>query len=362
MSLLALMSLAIWAVLWLFRGGFWNAAEDLPIGYSDGRLYVTAVIPARNEEATIARAVRSLRHQVARIIVVDDRSSDATAAVALAAGAEVVHGAPLPEGWSGKVWAMHQGIAAAGPAEWILLTDADIEHHENNVGELLARAERQGLDLASLMVRLNCESLAERLLIPAFVYFFRMLYPFAWANDPESRTAAAAGGCMLVRRAALDRIGGMAAIRGALIDDCALAAALKRSGGSIWLGLTQRTLSLRPYPALEDIWRMVARTAYTQLQYSPFALAFCALAMTVVFLVPPLAVLDGDDWGLRAGGLAWALMALSYLPMLRFYGVSPLWAPLLPAIALVYLGATIDSARRHWEGRGGEWKGRTLQS
>lgn len=361
MTLLALASLAIWVCLWLFRGGFWSVAEDEPVREAPAWMRVVAVIPARNEEPTIARTVRSVRDQVARVVVVDDRSRDATAFVARAAGADIVSGAPLPEGWSGKVWAMHQGLLAAGEAEWILFTDADIEHHATNVGELLARAERDQVDLASLMVRLNCESLAERALIPAFVYFFRMLYPFAWANDPQSPTAAAAGGCVLVRRAALAGIGGMAAIADALIDDCALARAVKKSGGRIWLGLTRRTRSLRPYDEVEDVWKMIARTAYTQLGCSVPLLAFCLLAMSVIFLVPPLAVLSGG-WDAVLGGAAWALMALSYAPMLRFYGVSLLFAPLLPLIALVYLGATADSARRHFEGRGGEWKGRTRHS
>jgi len=205
-------------------------------------------------------------------------------------------------------------------------------------------------------VKLRCESHAERFLIPPFVFFFALLYPFAWSNDPRKRTAAAAGGCILMRRSAYERIGGYAAIKGQLIDDCALAREVKR-GGAIWLGLTQATRSLRPYPHVVDIWNMVARTAYTQLDYSALLLAGTVLGLAVTYLAPPLLLLAGDGaaW---LGGLSWAAMTLSYAPMLRFYGVSLLWAPLLPAAALVYLAATIASAWRHWQGRGGEWKGR----
>jgi hopene-associated glycosyltransferase HpnB len=207
------------------------------------------------------------------------------------------------------------------------------------------------------MVLLRCRSFAERFLVPAFVFFFAMLYPFAWSNDPRRGTAAAAGGCVLLRHSAYRRIGGFASIRGALIDDCALAQAVKRSGGSIWLGLTRRTLSLRAYPRVADIWRMVARTAFAQLRYSPLLLAGTVLGLAATYLAPPALVLAGGMAAALAG-TAWATMALAYLPMLRFYGLSPVWAPLLPAIAFVYLAATIDSARRHWRGVGGEWKGR----
>jgi hopene-associated glycosyltransferase HpnB len=318
------------------------------------------VIPARDEEATIGRTVRSLVHQGVPVLVVDDGSRDATAAAARGAGAEVIAGAALPEGWTGKLWALEQGVRRIS-SEWILLTDADIEHHATSVGELLAFAEAEDLDLASLMVRLHCDSLAERMLIPAFVFFFALLYPFAWVADPERRTAAAAGGCILVRRAALARIGFFAPIRDRLIDDCALAAAVKESGGGIWLGLSRETVSLRRYPRFADVWGMVARTAYTQLRCSPLYLAGTVLGLGALFLVPPLAFVSGG-WATLVGAAAWLLMAALYWPMLRFYALSPLWAPLLPLTSLVYLGATVDSARRHWEGRGGEWKGRVRRS
>jgi hopene-associated glycosyltransferase HpnB len=239
----------------------------------------------------------------------------------------------------------------------LLFTDADIAHHRTNLAELVARLEGERRDLVSLMVRLRCRSWAERLMIPAFVFFFAMLYPFAWSNDPRKKTAAAAGGCVLLRRAAYQRIGGFAAIHGALIDDCALAQAVKTSGGSLWLGLTQQTVSLRPYPRMSNIWRMVARTAYAQLRYSPLLLAGTLLGLGVTYLAPPALAFTGGVGGWLAA-TAWAAMTLVYLPMVRFYGLSPLWALLLPVTSLVYLAATLDSARRYWRGAGGEWKGR----
>ncbi len=240
--------------------------------------------------------------------------------------------------------------------ELLLFTDADIVHHRHNLAELVAVLEAGGHDLVSLMVRLRCDSRAERLLVPAFVFFFAMLYPFAWVNDPHRRTAAAAGGCILVRRTAYDRIGGFAPIGDALIDDCALAREVKH-GGSIVLALTRETRSARPYPRLADLWSMIARTAYTQLDHSPLLLAATVLGMALTFVAPPLLVLGGGA-GAALGAAAWAAMAVDYAPLLRFYGLKALWAPVLPAVALVYLGATLDSAWRHWRGRGGAWKGR----
>jgi hopene-associated glycosyltransferase HpnB len=220
----------------------------------------------------------------------------------------------------------------------------------------VARLQAEQRDLVSLMVKLHCESFAEKFLIPPFVFFFALLYPFAWSNDPRKSTAAAAGGCILIRRSAYERIGGYAAIKGELIDDCALAREVKR-GGAIWLGLTQATESLRLYPRIADIWNMVARTAYTQLNYSPLLLAGTVLGLVVTYLAPVLLVLAGGRAALL-GLIAWAIMAGTYAPMLRFYCRSLLWAPLLPAVASVYLAATIASAWRHWRGHGGEWKGR----
>jgi hopene-associated glycosyltransferase HpnB len=366
---LAAVSLAVWIWLVAFRGLFWLARVELPLPTPAAFPPVTAVIPARDEAPAIGRAVASLLGQdypgALSVIVVDDHSRDGTAGAARAAareaGAEarlrIVEARPLPVGWTGKLWAQEEGRAEVPPGTvYVLLTDADIEHHRANDAELVARAEAGGLDMVSLMVRLSTASWPERALVPAFVFFFAMLYPFAWASDPRRGTAAAAGGCMLVRRTALERNGGLARIRGALIDDCALAREVKR-GGPIWLGLSQRTRSLRLYPAAGDIWRMIARTAYTQLAYSPALLAATVLGMGVTYLAPPLLVFAGGTttWLALA---AWLLMSLAFLPMLRLYGRSPLWAPLLPAIALFYLGATLDSARRHYQGIGGEWKGR----
>jgi hopene-associated glycosyltransferase HpnB len=259
------------------------------------------------------------------------------------------------------MWAVAQGIKRAGEidpsARYLLLTDGDIAHGGRNLAHLVARAEAGALDLTSLMVRLRCDSFAERFMIPAFVFFFQMLYPFAWVNDPTRGTAGAAGGCMLVRRSALERIGGIAAIKDALIDDCALAREMKRNG-PIWLGLTNDAESLRIYGDLGEVWRMIARSAYTQLKYSPLLLAGTVLGLGLTFLAPPLLFLFGHGGASLFGLLAWIIMAGCYTPMLRFYGLTLWWAPLLPAIALVYLGATLDSALRHMRGKGGAWKGR----
>ncbi len=303
------------------------------------------------------------------VILVDDHSDDGTAEIARRTAAQlgkadrltVLGARPLPPRWTGKLWALAEGvrhIEERGEApELLLFTDADIAHHRSNLKELVARLESERRDLVSLMVLLRCRSRAERLLIPAFVFFFAMLYPFAWSNDRRRATAAAAGGCMLMRRQAYLGIGGFAAIKNALIDDCALARAVKDQGGGIWLGLTREVRSLRPYPAIADIWRMVARTAYAQLGYSPLLLAGTVLGLAATYLAPVGLVFAGGVAAWLAAG-AWVAMTLAYLPMVRFYGISPLWAPLLPGTALVYLAATIDSARRHWRGAGGEWKGR----
>jgi hopene-associated glycosyltransferase HpnB len=372
---LALLSLAIWCYLLLGRGWFWlerpGPAPAPPAVWPA----VAAIVPARDEAETIGAAIGSLLGQdfpgELRVILVDDHSSDGTASVARRAAAacgapdrlNVVEAATLPSGWTGKLWAVSEGLrhleASGFQAEFVLLTDADIAHHPSNLAELVSRAASGRLDLVSLMVKLRCRSFAERALIPAFVFFFAMLYPFAWVNDPKRRTAAAAGGCMLVRRAALSRIGGTAAIRGALIDDCALAVKIKQQG-PIWLGLTERTQSLRRYPRLGDIWRMIARTAYTQLDYSPLLLAATILGLGVTYLAPPVLAATGGPVALP-GGLAWLAMSIAFVPMLRLYRQPPILAPLLPLVALFYLAATFDSARRHWQGRGGEWKGRVQQ-
>jgi hopene-associated glycosyltransferase HpnB len=370
---LAALSLAIWVYLLLGRGFFWLARRPMPVAPPLRWPNVVAIVPARDEAAAVGEAVSSLLAQAYpgrfSVVLVDDYSSDRTAEIARAAAARIgqadrlaVLGArQLPAGWTGKLWALAEGVRQVeergGLPELFLFTDADIAHHRTNLAELVARLESERRDLVSLMVLLRCRSWAERFLIPAFVFFFAMLYPFSWSNEPRRGTAAAAGGCVLMRADAYRRIGGFASLKGALIDDCALARAVKRSGGAIWLGLTRETRSLRAYPGIGDIWRMVARTAFAQLYYSPLLLAATVLALAIVYLVPPALVLASVP-AAGVAGVAWAAMSLAYWPTLRFYGLSPLWAPLLPAIALVYLAATIDSARRHWRGAGGEWKGR----
>jgi hopene-associated glycosyltransferase HpnB len=359
---------AIWAYLLLGRGFFWSTRLAAPAPEPAHYPRVVAVIPARNEAEGVGRAVASLLDQDYpgdfSIVLVDDHSNDGTAEVAreVARGREdrftIVAARSLPGGWTGKLWALSEGVRQiASPPDLYLFTDADIAHHRTNLRELVARLEAEQRDMVSLMVKLHCASFAEKFLIPPFVFFFALLYPFSWSNNPRRATAAAAGGCVLLRRSAYERIGGYAAIRGELIDDCALAAAVKKSGGSIWLGLTHGTESLRLYPEIADIWNMVARTAYTQLQYSPLLLAGTVLGLVLTYLAPVFLLFAGGTAALL-GLAAWIIMAAIYAPMLRFYGRSLLWAPLLPAAASVYLGATIASAWRHWRGRGGQWKGR----
>ena len=268
----------------------------------------------------------------------------------------VLQGAPRPAGWSGKLWAVHQGVQAT-TADRILLTDADILHDPAHLATLIGKLEADKLDLVSEMVELRCTSLAERALVPAFVFFFQLLYPFARVNDPSARTAAAAGGTVLLRRSALARIGGIASLRGALIDDVALAAAIK-PGGPIWLGHSRLARSLRPYPGAIDIWRMVARTAYVQLRFSPVLLAGTVLGLALVWLAPPLLALFGTGPARWIAALTWAASAASYLPTLRRFRLSPLWALALPGIATFYLAATIGSALDHHRGRGVIWKRR----
>jgi len=366
----ALVALLVWSYLLLGRGLFWvpRIAKLAPAPKDWPR--VTAIVPARDEAATVGAAVTSLLKQdypgAFSIVLVDDQSSDGTAQIARDAAAalgmagrlRVVAARPLPDGWSGKLWALSEGVRAAndsGAPGLYLFTDADIAHHPRNLAELVARVAT-GYDLVSLMVKLHCRSLAERFMIPAFVYFFAMVYPFAWSNDPRKRIAAAAGGCVLMQRAAFERIGGFEAVKGELIDDCALARAVKR-GGRIWLGFTRETRSLRAYPSLATIWNMVARTAYAQLGYSVLNLLVTVVALGVTFLAP-IFVLPVGGFATVLALVAWVAMSVSYVPMLRFYGVSVLSATLLPAVATVYLAATVVSAWRHWRGRGGEWKGR----
>ncbi|MGE0736222.1 MAG: glycosyltransferase [Alphaproteobacteria bacterium] len=368
--------LAAWLYLLLFNGGFWRADQLLPRDRPalERWPHITAVIPARNELPTIGATVESLLRQDypgrLEIVLVDDRSDDGTAAAARAAALRaqaaerltVVSGAELPAGWVGKMWAVHQGLQQVPPdADYVLLTDADITHDAANLRRLATHAETGRLDLVSLMVRLHCASAAEYLLIPAFVFFFQMLYPFPRVNDPRSKIAAAAGGCMLVRRTALERAGGIAAIRHTLIDDCALARNIK-SGGVIWLGLTTSTFSTRAYAGIGEIWRMVARTAYTQLNYSPWLLAGTVVGMALVFAAPVVGLVGAlalQLWPAAAiGAAAIALMTLCFYPTWRLYARTRLELFLLPLAGCLYTLMTIDSARRHWTGQGGAWKGR----
>ena len=370
-DIVAMLALAIWIYLLVGRGRFWLAAErdsrnEPPPPPRWPR--VVAVIPARDEAETIADTIRSLLAQAYpgpfSVILVDDESRDGTADVARAVGAPdrltVLSGRPLPAGWTGKLWAMSQGVetASLGQApDYLLLTDADISYAPDALAQLVARAEAGAYVLTSLMVKLRCESLAERCFVPAFIYFFQMLYPFAWVNRPRHPLGAAAGGCMLVRPAALRAVGGLGSIRGALIDDCALGAALKTQG-PVWLGLTERVASARPYDRVADIRRMVARSAYAQLGYSPLMLAGCTLGMALTFLTGPLLAMAGTGLPQLLGGVVWAMICISYQPILRFYRRSPLWGLAVPAIALAYMAFTLDSAYQHWRGRGGLWKGR----
>ncbi|MBS0561925.1 MAG: glycosyltransferase [Proteobacteria bacterium] len=334
------------------RGGEGNGAADR----------VAIVVPARDEAAGIGAALRSLLAQDYpdfRVILVDDGSTDGTGDIARGIGdarLTVLTGRPRPAGWSGKLWAVAQGIAAAGDAELIFLTDADIVHERGHLSALAAKIDT-GCDMVSEMVALSCESLAERALVPAFVYFFQLLYPFAWVNDPLRATAAAAGGTVLIRRRALERIGGIQAVAGALIDDVALAAAVKK-GGRIWLGHSLLARSVRPYPHAIDIWRMVARTAYVQLRFSPLLLIATTLGMALVWLVGPLAAIFAHGAARWLGLAVWAAQIVSYLPTLRRFGLSPLWAPALPLVALFYMAATIGSAIDHHSGRGVVWRNR----
>jgi hopene-associated glycosyltransferase HpnB len=379
-DLIASMVLAIWLYLLAARGGFWLAAQRDDDGQpangkaDDSWPSIAAIIPARDEAACVGETIASLLRQnypgTFTVILVDDQSRDTSTQVARDAAAAlgaadrltVVSGRALPAGWTGKLWAQAQGVelaeAMSKPPDYLLFSDADIVYAPDVLTSLVARAQAGGLVLTSLMVKLRCESFAERLFIPAFIFFFQMLYPFAWANDPKRATAAAAaGGCMLVRRDVLRAAGGMAAIRDALIDDCALAKNLKRHG-PIWLGLTERVHSIRAYPAIADIRRMVARTAYAQLRYSPLLLAGTVLGLALTYLAPVAFAVFADGLAQYLGLVTWLMMAFAFKPTLRLYRLSALWGLALPAIAAIYMAFTLDSAYQHARGRGGVWKGR----
>jgi hopene-associated glycosyltransferase HpnB len=373
-GLIASLTIAAWAYLALARGDFWRTHErDVNTPAPASWPPVTAIVPARDEAESIARSIGSLLDQdypgEFAIILVDDESRDGTSALARTAAASrgkperltILPGRPLQAGWTGKLWAQNQGItqaAAHDPApRYLLLTDADIVHAPDSFRTLVSEAEAGGLVLTSRMAMLRCESLAERLLIPAFIFFFQMLYPFAWANDRRRTTAAAAGGCMLVRRDALEQAGGLSAIRNALIDDCALARLMKRIG-PIRIALTQRVTSIRPYPAIADVGRMISRSAYAQLNYSAILLAGTIAGLTLIYLAPVLLALFSDGLTRIAGLACWIAMALLFQPTLRFYRVAPLYGLLLPLIAAIYMWFTCVSALAYARGRGGMWKGR----
>jgi len=407
LSIAATVGAAVWAYLVVGHGGYWRASQWLPqVTGEPGRWPdVVAVVPARNEAGLLPATLPALLGQdypgPLSVILVDDGSADGTAEAAARLGRgsartlRVVAGTPAPESpdaagrWAGKVWAMAQGLRAAGiPADsdpgqaggthpgsgYVLFTDADIAWEPGALRALVAAAEGDDRDLVSQMALLRTATGWERVVVPAFVYFFAQLYPFRRVNKPGSRTAAAAGGCMLLRRAALERSGGVTPIRGALIDDVAMGRMIKGQRGRCWLGLSRQVVSVRPYPELASLWQMVTRSAYTQLNYSPLLLAGTIIGLLFSYVLPPAAAITGlallvagpatgptAPATLAAGaGLAgWALMSLSYLPMLRLYRLSPLRAPGLPLIALLYAAMTADSARRHYAGRGAEWRGRT---
>src|ERR1700722_3575598 len=408
LSVAATVAAAVWAYLVVGHGGYWRTSQWLPrVSGEPGRWPdVVAVVPARNEAAMLPVTLPALLGQdypgPLSVILVDDGSTDGTAEVAAALGRgsgrpiHVVAGTPPPETaetpetpdaagpWAGKVWAMAQGLRAAGiPSAretpdtpdpepgYVLFTDADIALAPGALRGLVAAAEGDDRDLVSQMALLRTATGWERIIVPAFVYFFAQLYPFRRVNVPGSRTAAAAGGCMLVRRGALERSGGVAPIRGALIDDVAMGRMIKGQRGRTWLGLSRQVVSVRPYPGLASLWQMVARSAYTQLNYSPLLLAGTLLGLLFSYALPPAAAITGlaliatgtatapAALAARAGLAGWALMSLSYLPMLRLYRLSPLRAPRLPLIALLYAGMTAHSAPRHYAGHGAEWRGRT---
>jgi hopene-associated glycosyltransferase HpnB len=329
-------------------------------------------MPARNEVSVIGAAVTSLAQQrfngLLHVLVIDDGSTDGTAARAQAAAREgsllgrisVIQATPLPPGWTGKLWALSQGVAAAAryAPDYLLFTDADIEHGPLSVQSLVGEAEAHDRDLVSRMVRLSTVGTAERLVIPAFVFFFFMLYPPRWVASPSRRTAAAAGGCLLIRARAMDTIGGLQAIRSCIIDDCALARAVKRSGGALSLELVRDTRSMRQYPTLAALRDLISRTAFAQLDHSYLALAGTLLGMLLTFVLPPALLLAGNPVAKRLGAAAWLLMSLCYLPMIRFYGLFPLWCLALPLIALFYMSAVVQSAVQYTRGTGGRWKGR----
>jgi hopene-associated glycosyltransferase HpnB len=383
-----LLAAAAWVYLLVGHGTFWRTDCRLPrAAGADPGIWpsIVAVIPARDEAAMLPETLPSLLTQeypgAFSVVLVDDGSSDGTAAAAgslgrkpgVTAALRVIEGTPPPAGWAGKVWAMAQGVTAAGECDYLLFTDADIAFAPGAVRELVRAAVGGDRALLSQMALLRADTGWERWIVPAFVYFFAQLYPFRRVGRPRSRTAAAAGGCMLVRRDTLAAAGGLERVSGARIDDIALARLLKGppAAARCWLGFTTDVRSHRPYPRLAGLWGMVARSAYTQLRYSPALLAGVVAGLAWLYLLPPVAGLAGlaalaagggaaAGWYAGAGLAGWAVMTVTYVPVLRLYRLSPLRAPGLPFAALLYAAMTVDSARRHYAGRGGEWKGRTI--
>lgn len=364
MGLLTLLALLCWAGLLLLPWRPWSTREQLEAdpGASVDLGDITALLPARDEAGSIARTLRALAAQgnLARIVLVDDQSEDGTGDIARGLGLanlEVLNGSDPPPGWSGKLWALEQGRRQVASG-YVLLLDADIELAPGMLATLERHRRAGNLALASIMAHLHMETVWERLLLPPFVYFFKLIYPFALANRPASRVAAAAGGCILLERKALDGIGGFAALHDAIIDDCTLAQRVKRAGGSTWVGLSHGVRAIRPYGTLANIWNMVARTAYTQLHYSPLLLGLCTALLLLTYGAPFLGLVGGHAWLASA---ALAAMAASYLPTVRYYGLPDWWTVTLPLAAVLFLAMTWTSALRYWSGERSRWKRRSYE-
>ncbi|HEY6967652.1 MAG TPA: glycosyltransferase [Candidatus Angelobacter sp.] len=374
-TIAGILSVLAWLYLLLGRGGFWRVSRHFPalLPKSKSPSRIAVIIPARNEAGVIGKSISSLINQTGdhaiHIFLVDDDSSDGTAERARLAANQaskslsltIIEGATLPAGWTGKLWAVQQGIAQA--REWqpdfFLLTDADILHASNNIATLVSIAENSSYDLASFMVKLQCQTAAEKLLIPAFVFFFFELYPPAWISNSGNRTAGAAGGSILVRPEALENAGGIEAIQNEIIDDCALARIVKQNGSKVWLGMSAKTVSLRPYKTFTEMDRMISRTAFSQLNHSTLRLLLALVGMALIYAAPPFLLFTRQWFAFQLGLSAWLLMTCCYLPMVRFYFLNPLWALTLPLAAVFYMAATFHSAIKYWSGRGGEWKGRS---
>jgi hopene-associated glycosyltransferase HpnB len=378
---LVIVSLSVWLFLLFFWGNFWRCNQYIDDNYLTLKSFPTvwAIVPARNESAVIERSLKSLLNQQYSgnflVVLIDDNSCDRTSDIAWQTATQlnkekqlkIVASQPLRQNWKGKLWAMNQGIDYASEQtsqpDYFLFTDADIKHHPENLSQLVTKAETENLALVSLMVLLHCKSLWEKLLIPAFVFFFQKLYPFAWVNNPARSMAGAAGGCILISSKSLQEIGGIAAIKDALIDDCSLAQAVKSQQYKIWLGLTKNTVSLRSYDDLKTIWDTITRTAFTQLNYSVVLLIGTLIGMSIIYLAAPSGLIVGiylHNWFLMAiAAVVWLLMVFAYIPTIKLYNLPIIWAFSLPGIAFLYTLMTLDSAIKYYQGKGGEWKGRT---